>query len=74
MTACEELAPLGQQIDERRKHQGMTAKRFYAESGISHAAFYRKMKGEVSFTIDDLKKIAAVLNCSIEVLLTPDEH
>lgn len=65
---------IAKQISDRQRQLDISAKALYEHAHISRAAFYRKMKGEVSFTIDDLEKIAAVLNCSIEVLLTPDEH
>ncbi len=73
MTARKELAPLGRQIDERRKHQGMTAKRLYTESGISRASYYRKIAGEQEFTLAELRSIADTLDCKMEILLTPKD-
>lgn len=32
------------------------------------------MKGAVDFTTSDLDRIAAALDCTIEVLLTPNER
>ncbi len=69
-TAGEAIA---KQISNRQQRLNISAKSLYEHAHISRAAFYRKMKGEVSFTIDDLEKIATVLNCSVEVLLTPRE-
>ncbi len=61
-------------ITRRKNELGITAKDLYEKAGISKPAFFRKMKGAVDFTTSDLDAIAAALDCTIEVLLTPNEH
>lgn len=73
MTTHKELAPLSQQIDERRKQQGMTAKRLYTEAGLSRASYYRKIAGEQEFTLAELRSIARTLGCEMKVLLMPKD-
>ncbi len=73
MTTHKELAPLSQQIDERRKQQGMTAKQLYTEAGLSRASYYRKITGEQEFTLAELRSIARALDCKMEILLTPKD-
>lgn len=57
-------------ITKRREELGMTITALYTAADISKPAFFRKMKGMVAFTTTDIDRIAAALDCTVQVLLT----
>lgn len=59
-------------INERRQSLGMTVKDLYVKAGISKATYFRKTTGVGELTLTDVDKIAEALNCTVEVLLKPD--
>ena len=59
-------------INERRQSLGMTVKDLYVKAGISKATYFRKTTGVGELTLTDVAKIAEALNCTVEVLLKPD--
>lgn len=61
-------------IADRQRACGVTTTELYKKAGMSKTTFFRKMRGITDFTTSDLDAIAAALDCSIEVLLTPNEH
>ena len=60
-------------IERLYPEKNLTPKELYDQAGISKSAFYRKMAGEVDFTLGELERISSVLDCSIEDLLKETE-
>lgn len=60
-------------ITERRNQLDMTITELRDKAGISKATFFRKMRGDISFTLEDIQHIADALQCTPEILLKPKD-
>lgn len=63
------MTPIGQQIREARETAGMTQRAFAKHVGITNVHLCNIEGDKSSVSIEMLKKIAAALDCELEITL-----
>jgi len=62
---------LGQMVSTIRKAKGWTQKELGEQSGLSRVTIGQIERGNAEPSISNLNKIAAALDCSLEIIMNP---
>lgn len=63
------MAVLLKGFDDAIRRKGMTISAVVEQFGSDTSAFYRKRVGERKFSLNDVVKLAGILDCSIQDLV-----
>ena len=61
-------------VNARLQAAGISQRHVSEQTGIPMTSFVRRITGRKAFDIDELARIAALLDCSVAALITYAEH